>query len=66
VDGAVLVWCSPLPWLSPVLMTPLCVGGGASGFLRPSAPVHPCTGSGAGWGSVPEVPLEQRPVPATA
>jgi hypothetical protein len=22
VDGAVLVWCSPLPWLRPVLLTP--------------------------------------------
>jgi hypothetical protein len=38
VDGAVLVWCSLLPWLRPVLLTPLCVSGGASVFLHPSAP----------------------------
>ena len=42
VDGAVLVWCSPLPWLRPVLMTPP-VSGGASGFLHPSAPDVTCT-----------------------
>ena len=43
VDGAVLVWCSPLLWLRPVLLTPLCVSGGASGFLHPSAPDETCT-----------------------
>ena len=36
VDGAVLVWCSPLPWLRPVLLTPMCVSGGA---LRVPAPL---------------------------
>ena len=43
VDGAVLVWCSPLPWFRPVLLTKLCVNGGASGFLHPSAPDETCT-----------------------
>ena len=39
VDGAVLVWCSPLPWLRPVLLTPACVVVLVSlGFQRPSAP----------------------------
>jgi hypothetical protein len=50
VDGSVLVWCSPLPWLRPVLLTPLCVSGGASWFLHPSAPDEPGTGVGAGCG----------------
>jgi len=44
VDGAVLVWCSLLPRLRPVLLTPLCVSGGASGYLlHPSAPDESCT-----------------------
>jgi len=43
VDGAVLVWCSPLPWLRPVLLTLLCVSGGSSGYLHPSAPDETCT-----------------------
>jgi hypothetical protein len=30
-------------WLRPVLLTPLCVSGGASGFLHPSAPDETCT-----------------------
>ena len=32
-----------LPWLRPVLLTPLCVGGGEPGFLHPSAPDETCT-----------------------
>jgi len=43
VDGAVLVWCSPLPWLRPVLLTPAWVVVVALGFQRPSAPDETCT-----------------------
>jgi hypothetical protein len=43
VDGAVLVWCSPLPWLRPVLLTPACVVMVSMGFQRPSAPDETCT-----------------------
>ena len=49
VDGAVLVWCSPLPWLRPVLLTPACVVVVSLGFQRPSEPDKTCTGVGAGW-----------------
>ena len=43
VDGAVLVWCSPLPWLRPVLLTTACKVVVFLGFQHPSAPVQPST-----------------------
>jgi hypothetical protein len=43
VDGAVLVWCSPLPWLRPVLLIPACVVVVSMGFQHPSAPDKACT-----------------------
>lgn len=66
VDGAVLVWCSLLPWLRPVLLTLLCVSGGVLGVPAPLS-----AGSNLHWfwgrlGSCPDVPSEQPPVPATA
>jgi hypothetical protein len=38
VDGAVLVWCSLLPWLRPVLLKTLCVVVLSLRFQRPLAP----------------------------
>ena len=38
VDGAVLVWCTPLTWFRPVLLTLLCVSGDTFWYLHPSAP----------------------------
>lgn len=32
---AEVAWCSPLPWLRPVLLTPMCVGGGVLGVPAP-------------------------------
>jgi hypothetical protein len=42
VDGAVLVWCSPLPWLRPVLLIPCELVVVTSGYLHPSAPDETC------------------------
>ena len=53
VDGAVLVWCSPLPWLRPVLLTPACVVVVSLGFQRPSAPDETCTWFWGRLGSCP-------------
>jgi len=53
VDGAVLVWCSPLPWLRLVLLTPACVVMVSMGFQRPSAPDETCTWFWGRLGSSP-------------
>ena len=66
VDGAVLVWCSPLPWLRPVLLTTACKVVVFLGSRTLQRPFSPALGSGAGCEPVPEVPPAQRPVPATA
>ena len=66
VDGAVLVWCSLLPWLRPVADSVVRVWWCSWGSSTPQRPFSPALGSGAGCEPVPEVPLEQRPVPATA
>jgi hypothetical protein len=43
VDGAVLVWCSPLPWLRTVLLTTACKVVVFLGFQRPLVPDETCT-----------------------
>ena len=43
MDGAVLVWCSPLPWPPARSADSVCVSGGASDFLHTSAPDEICT-----------------------
>ena len=63
VDGAVLVWCSPLPWLRPVLLTPACVVVVSLGFQHPSAPDETCT---CFWGRLRRSPGEARCAPVGA